>query len=478
MMTLTIRFLLKQSERLVTGWFPGTDAMKKIMKSALLTGMLAMALAAAALIVMMAILEISVVRKNLRAILDTASAWTAESTENLNDLSSKIARSASPLRVTFLLPEGIALADSHENALEIGDLSAEPDIRNAAENGTGEWFSLAGSRGIPTLYATRILSGKLFLRLQYPLSDILGMLWLYIPVLVLLFAALAHIQHRSSAILSRRIVRQLEQVRDILDGAVHREGLPADVFFPELRPVMDNICRLIDRMRYDLKEIQKTRDMRRDFIANASHALKNPLTSILGFAEMLSEESARTHEKRGQYLQFITNESRRMISVIDGILQLEKPVSGQGEKKGPVNMHELALDVAASLEPQCRDRNITIDVAGNMDMTATERDMRELLHNLIGNAVRYGINGGWVNVLLEPEALAVSDNGIGIAKDQVSRIFEPFYRVDSTQRPGAGGTGLGLAIVSRIVDKYGGSIRVDSSPGNGSSFIVRFVRNV
>lgn len=104
--------------------------------------------------------------------------------------------------------------------------------------------------------------------------------------------------------------------------------------------------------------------------------------------------------------------------------------------------------------------------------------MWDLLRNLMGNAVRYGRQGGYVKVLLSEGRLEVRDNGIGIAREHRERIFEKFYRVDAARDRGAGGTGLGLAIAAGITNRYGAAIHVESEPGQGACFIVDFVRKL
>ncbi len=321
-----------------------------------------------------------------------------------------------------------------------------------------------------------MISGRLVLRLHYPLSKALQpLLWPLIcmpPFIILLLLW----QRRSMYGLQRELDGQLGRVRELLEGVGEKAIYSPDVFFPEIRPAMEEIVRLIDRMRGDLEQIRKTRDMRREFVANASHGLKNPLTAILGFAEMLQEGAADTTEKQAKYLKVILQEGQRMMSVIQDILLLEK-AEGAPTDLEEVKLNEIAREVAESLQPQCLKQGVHIRVLGESTMHARREDIRELMDSLMGNAVRYNREGGRVEVRLEPDRITVQDTGIGIAPEHIPLIFEPFYQVEFSGQKSHPGTGLGLSVAVNIARRYGGTVRVDSVPGEGSVFTVSFVRS-
>ena len=251
-----------------------------------------------------------------------------------------------------------------------------------------------------------------------------------------------------------------------------------EIFYPELRPTMQSICYLIGRLHSDLASVRKAQDMRRDFAANASHELKSPLTSIQGFAEMLSEGMADSPEEQAFYLDCILKETRRMRAVIDDILLLGQAELGQNEPLADVNVRAVAQEVADALSGQCRNKNISLSIEGELTVRCVERDIWEILYNLVSNAIRYGREGGYIRIEVGDNRLVVEDNGIGIEAVHLPLIFEQFYRVDKGRSRDEGGTGLGLSIVSQLARKYGGNVRVESEPGKGSRFIVSFVRNV
>lgn len=413
---------------------------------------------------------------SLRAILNTASAWTSEASSNLQELADKIADSSPPLRVRFILPNGILLADSGFEETDSALLLSQPEVVQALKEGSGDDLSFRDSILHPSINAAMLLNNRLVLHLKNPIEEIMQLATIYLPMVCLMFLAMVAVSRLLMHPVTGKMVRQLEEVRDLLEGVKSSAQIDTGKAFPEIRPAMENIVYLIDRMRYDLEQISKTRDMQRDFVDNSSHELKSPLTSITGFAEMLADDPALPEQQRTEYLGYILAECQRMAGIINDILLLEKHDAALPDEQPEVKLEELALQVAAALQPQAAQKGIAIYVSGRLRIKAVEQDMWDLLRNLMGNAVRYGKQGGWVKVELSDSRLKVCDNGIGIAKEHHSRIFEKFYRTDSARDREMGGTGLGLAIVAGITNRYGASIAVDSEPGRGSCFTVNFVR--
>jgi len=426
----------------------------------------------------MIVSDIETDRGSLKAVLNTASAWTAEASSNLQDLADRIAASSEPLRVTFLLPNGIILADSGQGEQDGQALLSRPEVRQALLGQVGDDLSFSESLIHPSLNAAVMLGNRLILHLKNPIREIEYLVTIYLPLIALMFLVMVAVCHWLLEPVTRRMVRQLEQVRGLLEGTLHRGEIDAAGYYPELKPALESITYLIGRMQDDLEQIVKTQDMQRDFVDNSSHELKSPLTSIAGFAEMMEEEPDMPAEQRGEYLGYILAECRRMTGIINDILLLEKQDRVEGQAHGAVSLRKVADQVAAALQPQAAQKDIGIRVSGQCTVRASEQDMWELLRNLMGNAVRYGRRGGFVRVALEEDALVVEDDGIGISPEHQPRIFEKFYRVDSARTRQDGGSGLGLAIVAAITNRYGAAIHVDIQPGRGSRFTVRFVRNL
>lgn len=415
---------------------------------------------------------------SLKAILNTASSWTLEATSNLQELADQIAASTDNLRVTFLMPSGIILADSEKEEQDGQALLSQPAVKAALKNTVGEDITFFENPLAPSLNAAILLNGRLLLHLRSTIREIRFVITVYLPLLALMVLGMVAVSRWLVDPVTRQMIRQLEEVRDLLEGSLKLEDIDTGAYTPELRPILTNITYLIARLRQDLKEVSKTRDMQRDFVDNSSHELKSPLTSITGFAEMLAEEPDMPLDERREYLGYILTECQRMAGIINDILLLERQGRQAEDNLAPISLYTIAEQVAQSLAPQAARKEIEITVTGDLVLPADEKDMWELLRNLMGNAVRYGREGGYVKVDLAEGQLSVADNGIGIEKQHEARLFEKFYRVDDARHRQDGGTGLGLAIVAAITNRYGASIHVDSQPGVGSVFTVTFARKM
>lgn len=232
----------------------------------------------------------------------------------------------------------------------------------------------------------------------------------------------------------------------------------------------------------DVTQTAKMEQLRREFVENASHELKTPITSINGFSELLVSGMIYSPEQREDYLRRILDESRRMAAILEDILRLSSLEDNDAPKPAqPVDLLAAARMAADALEPQARERRIAVTVNGeNALLRADEEDMRHLFSNLIDNAIKYTDPGGRVTVRIAYEnavpSFSVEDNGIGIPAKDIPRVFERFYRVDKGRSRMVGGTGLGLSIVKHIVARYNGELQIQSKVGEGSRLCVTFPR--
>ncbi len=230
----------------------------------------------------------------------------------------------------------------------------------------------------------------------------------------------------------------------------------------------------------DITNIKKLEQIRTEFVSNVTHELKTPLTSIRGFVETLRGGALEDPEVAGKFLDIIDIEAERLTMLINDILQLSEIESGQ--KDNNIRSHSLAdiiEETVSILQGTADKKNITInvEVEPQIKMTANRDRIKQMLINLIDNAIKYNSEGGTVTVRAENTGgrivIKVKDTGIGIAKEHQSRIFERFYRVDKGRSRSMGGTGLGLSIVKHIVNLYNGDISVDSDSGKGTEFTIR-----
>lgn len=222
--------------------------------------------------------------------------------------------------------------------------------------------------------------------------------------------------------------------------------------------------------------------MRVDFVANASHELRTPLAGILGFIETLADpDLGRDNETRQRFLKIMDGEARRMQRLIDDLISLSRI---EAEKyrapDSPVDLSALVAEVVGVFRTSHgeRGRDVEMEIDPGLPVVAGDRaQLSQLLHNLIGNSVKYGKAGTPIRVSLTegPSSmtrLCVADEGEGIGPDHLPRLTERFYRVDSGRSRAIGGTGLGLAIVKHIVERHRGRLDIVSTVGKGTAITV------
>lgn len=225
----------------------------------------------------------------------------------------------------------------------------------------------------------------------------------------------------------------------------------------------------------DVTEIRRLEMVRRDFVANASHELKTPLTAMRGFAETLLEDDL-PEDLRRSFLASIRDNTLRLQRLVDDLLDLSRFESGAWVAKvEEVDLAPLVEDVWRGFSEVARERGLTFSREGDAPVLADEAGLEQVLRNLLDNAVRYTPRGGAVRVSIRTVGhraeVTVQDTGIGVPTASLQRIFERFYRVDPARSRSEGGTGLGLAIVRHLVQAMGGDVWAESELGKGTRII-------
>lgn len=235
---------------------------------------------------------------------------------------------------------------------------------------------------------------------------------------------------------------------------------------------------------HDITAIRRLEKMRSEFVANVSHELKTPITSLRGFAETLLDGAMHDPETCREFLQIIHDESLRLQRLVSDILDLSRIESKQLKLKGEkVPIDQIIESAIKTVEEQIRKRGISLDVLLPESFTVyIDKDrFRQIILNLLTNAMAYTPEGGRITVEARQEAdrwwIRVADTGIGIPEEDLPRIFERFYRVDKARSRESGGTGLGLAIVKHLVEVHRGEIQVNSRVGEGTEFKLIFPFN-
>ena len=229
----------------------------------------------------------------------------------------------------------------------------------------------------------------------------------------------------------------------------------------------------------DVTEKHQREMLRREFSANVSHELKTPLTAILASAEIIAMP-ATTQETSAHFAGNIIKEANRLITLVNDIIKLSKLDDKSFEPElEDVDLYELAKDVESTLSPIADSCKVKLELYGERTMLkGMPTVLSEIIYNLADNAIKYNKENGKVTITVAPvngkATLIVEDTGIGISKDDQSRVFERFYRVDKSHSKEVGGTGLGLSIVKHGVEHHNGKITLESEPEKGTKITVVF----
>ena len=230
---------------------------------------------------------------------------------------------------------------------------------------------------------------------------------------------------------------------------------------------------------HDITDLRRADQIRRDFVANVSHELRTPLTAIRGYVEALSESDTDPDDSR-RFLAIITRHTERMERLVKDLLRLARLDAGQETLDiTDCETRTLAQAVVADLARPVADRRQRVEIAIAADAEVVRGDAAKLhdaLRNLVSNAVTYSPEGSTVRIHVERAdgriAIAVSDEGPGIPDEDLSRVFERFYRVDKSRARDPGGTGLGLAIVKHLVELHGGAVQAQNRAEGGARFTI------
>lgn len=229
----------------------------------------------------------------------------------------------------------------------------------------------------------------------------------------------------------------------------------------------------------DVSREMQLESMRKDFVANASHELRSPLTVISGYLDALADDEKLDPDWRVP-VQEMRRQAERMSDIINDLLELSKLESGQ------TNAEETPVDIGAMLESQrkhvlsldVRPRKVTVQIDSDACLRGSESDLESVVSNLVSNAVKYTPPEGEIELRWWTDAdgayISVRDTGIGIPPEHIPRLTERFYRVDSGRARELGGSGLGLAIVKHALQMHQGTLKIESEVGRGSTFVCQF----
>jgi len=370
------------------------------------------------------------------------------------------------VRITLVSSEGVVVYDTHEDTVSMSNHAKRPEVLRALEKGEGESVRRSETLMHNQFYYAKLLDNGKVLRVSKSAGNIWAVIRRALPLTIVIIILLFIMCAVLSDVLTKRLVEPIEVM------AAHLNDNDMEPAYEELKPFADTI-------RKQHNEIMKAANIRQEFSANVSHELKTPLTSILGYAQLIENGMA----KKDETLRFageIHRNANRLLTLINDIIRLSELDGGAGEAEyADIDLFDIARACVDNLKATSREHKVTIKLRGTHQTIYGNRIMiEELVYNLCENAIKYNVKYGEVYVTVNMKNgvvfLSVKDTGIGIPHEHQERIFERFYRVDKSRSKLLGGTGLGLAIVKHIVMQHGARIELKSEEGKGSEFIVKF----
>ena len=276
-----------------------------------------------------------------------------------------------------------------------------------------------------------------------------------------------------SAAVSRSITRRLESlqtaIRGVREGAYNQRAILSG--HDEFTQIAGEFNDLVDRL-------QETESARRQFVSDASHELKTPLAAIRLLTDSILQNENIDNDTAREFVSDIGQEAERLSRITEDLLRLTRLDSGVTEAPSRIRVGPVLDRVVRMLRPVADEKEIEVrTIGGDAVVIATEGELHQILYNLAENAIKYNRQGGFVCIRVSEDTeittITVEDNGIGIPAEDLTHVFERFYRVDKARSRAAGGTGLGLSIVRDTVSRRGGDIWAENIPEGGTRFVVK-----
>jgi two-component system, NarL family, sensor histidine kinase BarA len=284
------------------------------------------------------------------------------------------------------------------------------------------------------------------------------------------------------------VANHLQRLADafILDGI--KRAMSARMHMATVEEANRELTEKNRRLAQAVERLQEADRVKSNFLATVSHELRTPLTSVIGYSEMLLEGIAGPlNDEQREYVRTVMEKGDQLLQLITGILDISRMEAGEMRiEKHPVDLDEVVSVALSTIAPHARRKRLSLHctVPPGLPLVLGDRDkIRQVLLNLLGNAVKFTPEAGKIEVSAEVGPLKrdpaseargvrvfVRDSGIGVPPEHHKRVFDPFFQVDNTSTREYGGTGLGLSIVKRLVEAHGGMVWVDSETGKGSTF--------
>lgn len=378
-------------------------------------------------------------------------------------------------RVTFMDSQGNVLADSLTSE-ELENHAERAEIKDAIFRGEG--FAVRGSStfGKNMVYYCKNFDGKFLVRIAV-FTDSFWIIFAKTLPTLLEFSAIVIVLSAVIAFVSTRFI--ITPVKQLAVDAAANSNV--ETRYSELQPIAAilnernrNIERQIQEIQAEKELVERAQASKDEFISNVTHEMNTPLTSIHGYAELL-DGGGLTEEQQATAYRTILAQSERLTNLIACIINYSE-IESDDLPPYPVDASALAKETLCALRPEADKRNITIQehIDDNVIVLSRHELLSEVFGNLVRNAIRYNKDGGSVTVTLNFRGLTVEDTGVGIAEENLDKVFSRFFTVDKSHSGKNGGFGLGLAVVKKICQKSGWKISVESTLGEGSKFSVLF----
>lgn len=274
----------------------------------------------------------------------------------------------------------------------------------------------------------------------------------------------------------RRLQELIEQVRTKKESANYLLTVKDKSYQIDLKPLDGHwISNGVIAVMTDISEKILLDQTKKEFFANASHELKSPLTSIIGYQQLITEEIETDPQQILDYSKKTIQEAKRMNEIVIDMLNLSKLERQEPKKIERIDASALLTDLLDRFRQRLGQAEITlVEKIENVQLIMDTNHLEELFRNLLDNAIAYNRPSGTIEVELTEEHFVVKDSGIGISEEEQQRVFERFYRAEQAKRQSLGGTGLGLAIVKHIAGMYDFKIKLKSKVGEGTTIEILF----
>ena len=380
-------------------------------------------------------------------------------------------------RITLVAEDGTVLYDNKNNYQIMPSHNDRPEIQEAERDGVGSSERESETAGTVGIYRAVRASTGVIVRMSLERENAVGALFHDMGLVLGVAAGFVVLSWVVSRLVAARLMRPVVRINP--------SSPDPDSSYRELRPMLSRISEQQRVLSEQVEELKGNDLMRREFTANVTHELKTPLTTISGAAELIRDGIARPDDVP-EFAGRIYDEAAHMTELVNDILTLSKlDESERSRDKAlvghmePVDLHHVVEDVCRRLTPTAEGADVTITASGtSVLIRGVAHLLDELVYNLCDNAIRYNREGGsvsaWAGILEGHPVVRVSDTGVGIPVEAQTKVFERFYRVDSSRARTTGGTGLGLAIVKHAASYHGAQLTLTSEEGRGTTIVVTF----